>query len=383
MRFRWGALAGIIALLATSAHAADMLRANAGDSVLLQANDVVYDINNRVVTARGKVEIDYGGRILLADRVTYDQKTDTVTASGHVSLTAQNGDVAFADHVVLGDKMRDGALQGFAALIGKNGRMVASSAKRTAGRFTEAIHAAYTPCKVCAKRGDRTPLWQVKSYRVLYDQVRHKIEFRDATIEFFGVPILYTPYYSQPDPTVKHASGILSPVIGTSTTLGSFIRVPVYVSLSDSQDLTIEPWLTASNGEVLEGEYRQRFQNGGFWLQASVAQNPNGGLDANTSQTYGHLFGAGRMQLDDHWDTGFDAQLTSNDTYLKRYDISNSDRLVNDIYLENYSGRSRFAVTGYFFEGLRASDNSRTIPFVLPLVEYSYIPERDLMGGQF
>ncbi len=383
MRVRWGALAGLAALLAVSAHAAETLRPRPGDNVLLQADNVVYDINNRVVTARGKVEIDYGGRILLADRVSYDQKTDTVTADGHVSLTAQNGDVAFANHVVLHDKMRDGALQGFAALIGKNGRLVAASAKRTAGRFTEAMRAAYTPCKVCAKEGRRTPLWQVKSYRIVYDQARHKIEFRDATIEFFGVPILYTPYYSQPDPTVKHSTGILSPVIGTSTTLGWFLKVPVYVSLSDSQDLTIEPWFTARNGEVLEGEYRQRFDNGGFWLQSSVAQNPNGGLTANKSQTYGHLFGGGRLQLNDHWDVGFDAQLTTNDTYLKRYDISTEDRLVNDIYLESYSGRSRFSVTGFFFEGLRASDNSRTIPFVLPLVEYTYIPERDLMGGQF
>ncbi len=290
--------------------------------------------------------------------------------------------MAFANHVVLNDKMRDGALEGFAALIGKNGRMVAVSAKRSAGRFTEALRAAYTPCKICAKKGDRTPLWQVKSYRVIYDQVTHKIKFQDATIEFLGVPILYTPYLSQPDPTVKHSSGILAPLVGTSTTLGSFIRVPVYVSLTDSQDLTIEPWLTESNGEVLESEYRQRFEDGGFWLQASVAQNPHGGLDDDQSQTYAHLFGSGRLALDDHWDTGFDAELTSSDTYLKRYDISNEDRLVNDIFVENISDRSRFAVTGYFFEGLRATDNSRTIPFVLPLIEYTYIPERDMLGGQ-
>jgi LPS-assembly protein len=384
----WGAvrialLAVIGLLFATYANAAETLRTREGDNILLQANEVVYDIDNQIITARGKVEIDYGGRILLADSVSYNQKTDTVTANGHVSITAPNGDVAFANRVVLHDKMRDGALQGFAALIGKNGRMVASSAKRTAGRFTEALNAAYTPCKVCAKKGQRTPLWQVKSYRVVYDQVRHKIEFRDATLEFFGVPVFYTPYYSQPDPTVKHSSGILSPVVGTSTTLGSFVKVPVYVSLSDSQDLTIEPWLTARNGQVLEGEYRQRFSNGGFWVQTSVAHNPNGGIDADEAQTYAHLFGSGKLQLNDHWHVGFDAQLAVNDTYLKRYDISSEDRLTNDIYVESYAGRSRFAVTGYFFEGLRATDNSRTIPFVLPLVEYTFIPERDILGGQF
>jgi len=371
-----------MALWLGASYGAENTRPQADENVLLQADEIIYDINQREVTARGRVEIDYGGRILLADRISYNQETDTVTAAGHVSVTQANGDVAFANHVVLTDKMRDGALEGFAALIGKNGRLVAGSAKRSSGRFTEAMRAAYTPCKICAKEGRRTPLWQVKAYRVVHDSVRHKIEFNDATIELFGVPILYTPYYSQPDPTVKYSTGLLSPVVGTSTTLGTFVKLPVYVSLSGSEDLTIEPWFTASNGQVLEGEYRRRFDAGGFWLQASVAHNPNGGLDAETSQTYGHLFGSGQFRLNDHWKAGFDVQLTSNDTFLKRYDISTEDRLVNDIYLESFSGRSHFALTGYFFEGLRASDNSRTIPFVLPLVDYSFVPERDVLGGQ-
>ena len=59
----------------------------------------------------GHVEIVDQGRILDADKVTYDQKTDKVTADGHVSVTDAPGNVAFADHVVLTDQMRDGALQ--------------------------------------------------------------------------------------------------------------------------------------------------------------------------------------------------------------------------------------------------------------------------------
>ena len=93
------------------------------DNVLLQANEIIYNAGSGVVAAEGHVEIDYGGRILLADRVSYDQKKDTVTAEGNVSLMAPNGDVAFANHVSLSDNMRDGALEGFSALIGKNGRM--------------------------------------------------------------------------------------------------------------------------------------------------------------------------------------------------------------------------------------------------------------------
>ncbi len=82
-------LAGIFAAIAglgftAQALGADVLRTRAGDNMLLQADEVIYDVTKQTVTAHGKVEIDYGGRILLADSVSYDQKTDIVTADGHV-----------------------------------------------------------------------------------------------------------------------------------------------------------------------------------------------------------------------------------------------------------------------------------------------------------
>jgi LPS-assembly protein len=56
---------------------------------------------------------------------------------------------------------------------------------------------------------------------------------------------------------------------------------------------------------------------------------------------------------------------------------------VNDFFVVGEHGRSRFAVTGYFFQGLRASDDNRTFPIALPLVEYTYIPMHKWLGGQF
>ena len=193
---RYFALLAACAALAAAAAAAPP-PAIKGD-VLLQADEMDYDVDAHVVTARGHVEIDSDGRILLADQVTYDQTHDTTVASGHVSLTDEKGNVAFADHVTLTDKMRDGVLKSFAALIGKNGRMVASSATRTEGRFVEAFDAAYTPCKICNQPGQRTPVWQVRAAHVRYDQLEHRIVFHDARIEFFDVPVFYTPYLRSP-----------------------------------------------------------------------------------------------------------------------------------------------------------------------------------------
>ena len=352
--------------------------------ITLQADEVDYDSDHKIVSAVGHVEIVQEGRTLQAERVDYDEDSDTVTARGHVVMIDERGNVAFSDHVVLKDRMRDGVLQGFGALIGKNGRLAARSAQRINGTTVVARRTAYSPCKICNKPGQTTPLWQVKSERVIYDQIKHKIRFQSATVVVEGAPVAWVPVFSVSDPTVRYASGLLTPEVGNSTKIGYFTRLPVYISISSSQDMTVAPMFSTSGGDVLELEYRQRWDNGGMWFQGSGAYNPEGGLGGTPgAQTYGHIFGSGRLSLDDTWRTGFDVQATSNPGYMRFYDISYLDRLTNDLFLEDTPGRSRFALTSYYFQGLRSTDITSRIPYVLPSLQFSYIPSEKVVGGSF
>lgn len=407
-----GALTAALLLSAGAVHAASPLEKNAllgssdGDYVL-KADDVTYDVKGKVVTATGHVEVDHNGRIVTADLLTYDQDADTVTASGNVVMMAPDGNVIFSPRVVLSNEMKDGVLEGFQALIGKTGRLSAARATRKDGTVTTLERAVFTHCKICNKPGQRTPLWDVKAYHVVYDQASHKITYRDAVIDMFGIPVAYTPYFSQSDPTVKRETGILAPDVGSSSTLGTFVKLPYYISFTDSRDMTIEPIISTEGGQVLEGEYRERWNHGGMWLQGTIANNPNGGLNENRHERYSSIFGAGRTPIGNSsvWRFGFDAQLTSNPTYLERYSLYNKDdQLFSDLFVEGVSGRSRFAITGYFFQSLVGScpvlastkppvcattqisplfiQNSQ-IPLALPLIEYTYIPERSVLGGDF
>ena len=66
---------------------------------------------------------------------------------------------------------------------------------------------------------------------MVYDQTKHKVRFHSATIEVEGVPVAWLPAVSVPDPTVRYASGLLTPEVGNSTKIGYFTRLPVYVAL--------------------------------------------------------------------------------------------------------------------------------------------------------
>jgi LPS-assembly protein len=372
----WPAAACVAPLLALAlgAYAATAEQA----PILLQADEVTYDTRTGIVTAAGNVEVSDEMRRLYADRMTYNEATNVVTASGNVRLIEPNGDVAFADAVELTGDLREGALQGFSALIGEHGRLAAVSGSRSAGRYTEARGAAFTPCAICPDDGNDEPLWQVKAVRVVHDQERKELSFESARLEFFGMPLLYLPVFSYPDPTVRHRSGLLVPVLGSSTELGTFIQAPYYISLSPSRDLTLQPFLTTDAGDVLQAEYRERWERGGYWLQGSLGyEDVRAG-----SEWLSHLFGSGRTPLTETWRAGFDVQLTSNDTYLRRYDISYVDRLTSDLFVDAVSGRNRAEVTSFYFQGLRAGDSPGNMPLVLPLAEYTFIPEDRIYDGR-
>ena len=87
----------------------------------------------------------------------------------------------------------------------------------------------YSPCDLCKNDPSAPPAWQFKAREISDDKELKLIEFRDAVLEVDGVPIFYTPYLSEPDPSVKRASGFLTPLRGTVTLGGRVVNdVPPY-----------------------------------------------------------------------------------------------------------------------------------------------------------
>src|SRR5262249_13943000 len=149
----------------------------------------------------------------------------------------------------------------------------------------------------------------------------------------------------------------------SSTYLGSFLKIPYYFTFSPSQDLTLEPFVTTGAGNVLLAEYRQRLANGGgMWLQGSFGYDGHASTIPTRSAWISSLFGSGRIPMNNGWRAGFDVQLTSDDTYLQRYELSTLDRLTTNLFVENVVGRNRFAVDTFFFQSLRAQDVPGQIP---------------------
>jgi LPS-assembly protein len=335
--------------------------------VALVADEVTYDERAQTVTASGSVEVFYGTRTLTADRIVYDARGGRIRAEGEMVLRSDEGTTVFADAADLDADLRDGLVEGARALIGSGGAIAAVEARRLDGRYNSLSKAIFSTCEVCP--ADPTPLWAVRARRIVHDEAERTIHYEDAVFEVAGVPFAWLPYFSHPDPTVTRKSGFLAPEFSQSTLYGAGLKVPYFWAIDPTRDLTATPFPTVEDGLILEGGYRQRFDFGRLDLEGS-----GGALDTGPDgerEFRGHLFGDGRFSLaglglGEGATAGFDVAVASDDGYLRRYDFGDQDRLETETFVENYGTTGFYRVAGAYFQSLRENEDQGEIPIMLP-----------------
>ena len=357
-----------------------------GTPALITADQLTYDETGGLVIASGNVEVSQSGRILLSDSVTYNIDADVVTAEGNVTLIEANGDTVFADFVELTGDLKEGFIRDIRVLLADDTRIAAASGTRTGGNRTEFSKGVFSPCELCRDDPTRAPLWQIKANEVIHDQESHDVIYHDAWMEFFGIPVLYTPYLQHPDPTVDRRSGILAPTIGTSDYLGYAFELPYFWAIDETSDLTIAPIVSTEQGLNLTGEYRKLFTDGEVRIggSATIADREETNNVAQ-DRFRGHIDAEGRFEIDPTWRWGFDVNRASDDTYLRAYNFDTSRTLTSESYLEGLKGRNYAAVRGFAYQGLRRNDRNNEFPIVAPLADYNFVSEPGigLDGGRY
>lgn len=344
--------------------------------VNLLADEMSFDRENGLVSAYGNVEITHGDRTMLADKVTYNQNTDIVQAAGNITILEPSGEILFADQITITGDLKDGLVRNIGLILTDRSRLAAEGAKRSGAVVTELRKGVYTPCAQCAEDPDAPPLWQIKAVRVIHDKRNKTIEYRDAWLEIYGYPVLYTPYFIHPDPSIRRKAGFLAPGFGGSSDLGFVTRLPYFYPFDESSDVTATPALSESEGFQLTLDYRKRFKDGKLDTQVS-------GINDSEGDFRGHVFSEGIWDINKTWRAGFDINRATDDTYLRRFGFDSPPVLESRVYAEGFRGRNYLAVNAYSFQDQRADADSIDSPLVLPLVEFSHVGEPDRFGGNF
>ncbi len=345
------------------------------DPVAFTADEVQYDRDNAVVSASGNVEAWQNDNILRADKITFDRNTNVAAASGHVVIVQPDGQVLFSDYAELTEGLRDGVLRGMRAILAENGRLVANGARRTDGKINELSRAIYTTCNLCAADPTKPPLWQIRARSIVQDGENKRIEYRDAVVDIYGVPVAYLPYIWHTDPSVRRASGFLVPDFGSSKHLGGFLRAPYFWAIDEQSDATITPNFNTQNYLNVNTDYRRRFNDGTLRVDGSL------GIDRRKPQAA--IFARGAFAYDDTWRYGFNIDRASSSRYLNDYSFTGRDDvLTSSIFLEGFGTGAYTRLDSIAYQGLVNSISQARLPYVLPRYQYSFFGEPDALGGR-
>jgi len=246
--------------------------------------------------------------------------------------------------------------------------------------------ALFTSCKDNGK----CPPWKIKAKRIHHDKIKKQINYTDAWLSLFDVPVVYFPKFFHPDPTVKRKSGFLRPAFIGSRKLGNSTYIPYFLVISDDKDLTLKPRYFVDNKFILHNEYRQATKKSLTVADFSWAKGHDSSkLDPGGSKSHFFVNTKFDLELEEYESSKleFNFETASNDQYLKVFNLKSplftssfgvlESKATLELTHEDYDFTSSLQV----FETMDGLYDR--FQYVLPTYSYSTIFEVDDLEAGF
>lgn len=370
--------------VATLTEPADAASEDNDEAIDFSADEMFNDDKNNIVIASGNVEILYNGMRLTTDKVIYDENADTLTAIGNVKIYTADGAVIEGDRVALSDSMTVGEMNNVKVLLKDKSHVKAKYFIKKNNHTKVMRHAKYTACDLCE---GKSPLWHVSARKVQHQEDKQNVYYNHAFIHIKGVPVLYTPFLTHPDPTVKRRSGLLAPTLGSSNYLDAYFQPRYFWAVDDQTNVIFSPIYSSEKGMVWNGEFSHYFYNAYTHIQGSYLNDhpdENDKKYKNRPKHRGHLFASGRQDINDNWRMTYNLRYVSDYVYLKDLGLPYQDDawLTSNIKFERFSGRNYALIEGYYYKLLSYNLHRRNVrqfdvldknkPIVAPLTEVEF-----------
>ncbi len=232
--------------------------------------------------------------------------------------------------------------------------------------YTDIIKGVFTTCK----RTEKCPAWQLSAKKLQHDKKKRTINYNDAVLKIYDVPIVYFPKFSHPDPTVDRQSGFLVPSIKSTFNQKNHLNLPYYMVISESKDATFSPRFYNDDQILLQTEYRSIDYKSNLISDFSFKVDDYNKLKSHFFYKFSKSF-----ELDNFKDNSFDLniQKTSKDTYLKKNKIESkliADRNILENSLKFNFSKEDTAINlqTISYENLNKDENDR-YEYILPKID--------------
>lgn len=203
------------------------------------------------IEAFEEVELRQLDQVLRADYLIYRQPEDEVFAQGKVRVE-QKTDVTDGDELRLKLETKQGYLNAASFQLDEqnpHGRGTAAKMLFEGEDRYRLEQARYTTCPV----GDDD--WFLRANALDIDRTTQDGTAYHASVEFLGVPILYSPWLSFPLDKTRR-SGFLAPSFGSTGRSGSEFTLPYYWNIAPNRDAIVYARVMQKRGMQLNNELR-------------------------------------------------------------------------------------------------------------------------------
>lgn len=367
----------------------------------ISADKIIYNKSNQLLKTFGNSKFsDTKNRTLTAENFEYDLEKKIISAENKVKFLDNYKNIYYFSKLNADDK--------FSEIIGYNLNSDLNKEKfQSKDKFNEFIEprlsgkevsikdnitiikdGKFTSCKSTNEK-EGCPYWNLNADLVTHDKEKKQIIYKNATLDLNNVPILYTPYFSHPDPSVKRKEGFLTPSFASlGSDIGTTIKVPYFYPVSESADFTISPVYYFKQNPLLLGEYREKFKNGDLSIEGGFTQGYKEITSTQTDGSRHHLYGNLNLnfvdKILDQSEFNTKIQRTNNPTYLRVNKINSTvdgfkrnlvkedeTKLTNEIYLNSFGKNESLNFKTAAYQNISTIKASDQYEYLLPEIVYT------------
>ncbi|HEX2500803.1 MAG TPA: LPS assembly protein LptD [Methylomirabilota bacterium] len=352
-RLVWLIVVASLALLPSLVRGQERQRLSleAGTPVTVYADRVENLDRDRLLLAEGNVQIEQGDVRLEADRIEVNTETGEAVATGSVVLF-DGRDRLTGERVEYNLRTGTGIVYKAAAAAEPHFFFTGNRMERFGDKSYRIAGGVFTTCE------DETPAWSVR----MGSATAHLDDWMwgtNASFWVWKVPLVpFIPFFATSLRKDRH-SGLLVPTFGSSSDKGFFVRQPIYIVLSDSQDLTLSPAYFQERGLGIGATYRYVRREGsrgeldGFYLH-DTKESPDYDADRWVVSLRHEEIITPRMVFK------ADVARVSDDQFLEQFgdslDQRSAQRLDSNISLTQRWEKWNFVGRLFFYEDLTTDE---------------------------